>query len=283
MEKIPNPWFEGPGEIRVVVAPESLHTGNGSGRLITLSHPKSGNKVCYLLSDEALHELHWFKQPYGSWFLGNYVSENDGMYFITPVDLVFVLLPLLDKARMRKGNDADSHPGNFRQLEEVLFLDGYPDYHSLLPLAEAAIAVVCQVKEVGDFKFFRLDDAKVLAWLACKANQLKAALPKLDEHYAGRYERDTLMDSVLIMGEYLSESWLKLLCDHLKLGFEQVTAATQPASVAAVSAGNGEAQSNLFQPKSASEKKNSKPAKKPKVETKSQNIGDMFRRVTRRG
>ncbi|CAM8923805.1 unnamed protein product [Rhodiola kirilowii] len=275
-----NRWFDGVNdEMRITIAPR---TGNGRGRFITLRHPKSGNNTCYILTDETLQELHWFKQSYGSWFLGDYVREDGGMYFLTPVDLIFVLLPVLEEARMKKG---DGHSGNFRLLEEIMFLQGYPDYLLLHPLAERLVSVVCEIKEIGDSRFYRLDDARVLAWLAYKANQLKATLPKLDENYAGRDERDTLVDTVLIMGEYLQESWLKLLCDHLKLSFEELTI-KQPVSVGP-SARNGEAPPlNQFQAKTLSDKKNlkqGKQGKKVKVETNSQNIGDMFRRVTRRG
>lgn len=43
---------------------------------------------------------------------------------------------------MQKGDDS----GKFRQLDEIMFLNGYPDYWNLLPIAEKYMQVVCEVK-----------------------------------------------------------------------------------------------------------------------------------------
>ncbi|KAH9290711.1 hypothetical protein KI387_034828, partial [Taxus chinensis] len=45
------------------------------GQILHLRHPKSGNPTCYILMDGCIQELHWFKQHYGSWFLGEHVCE----------------------------------------------------------------------------------------------------------------------------------------------------------------------------------------------------------------
>jgi len=36
----------------------------------------AGTATNFLFINEGLQELHWFKQSYGSWFLGNYVCES---------------------------------------------------------------------------------------------------------------------------------------------------------------------------------------------------------------
>lgn len=43
---------------------------------------------------------------------------------------------------MQKGED----PGKFRQLDEILFVDGYPEYQHLLSTVENCMQVVCDVK-----------------------------------------------------------------------------------------------------------------------------------------
>ncbi|GMQ11414.1 hypothetical protein CsSME_00054062 [Camellia sinensis var. sinensis] len=180
-------WWEGVDETRLLIAPEPSATGNCVGQLLSLRHPKSGNKTCYLLINEALQEIHWFKQSYGSWFVGDYVCEDGCLYTATPVDPVFILLPIFEEARMKKGDD----PGKFRQLEEIIFINGYPGYQYLFSIAEKSMQVVCDIKEIGSTKFFRLNDSKVLAWLNYKVNQLKRTLPTLDKNYAARVEKDT--------------------------------------------------------------------------------------------
>ncbi|XP_019087003.1 PREDICTED: ribonuclease H2 subunit B isoform X2 [Camelina sativa] len=211
-------WWEGAEKTRVLIAPGC--GGNKPGELLKLRHPKSENGTCYLFSNGMLQELQWFKQSYGSWLLGDYISEDGSLYMATPVDPVFILLPIFDEARMKKGEDL----GKFRQLDEILFVEGYPGYQQLLPVAEKCMDIVCQTQEVGSMKFYRLDNSKVLAWLSCKAYCLKRTLPELDKNYAAQDEKQTLVDAVSIVGEYLkTEPWLKLLYDHLGLEFVDPT------------------------------------------------------------
>ncbi|KAI8547769.1 hypothetical protein RHMOL_Rhmol07G0221300 [Rhododendron molle] len=69
-------WWEGVDETRLLVAPEPSVTGKCGGQLLSLRHPKSGNSTCFLLINGGLQEIHWFKQSYGSWFVGDYVCEG---------------------------------------------------------------------------------------------------------------------------------------------------------------------------------------------------------------
>ena len=43
---------------------------------------------------------------------------------------------------MQKGDD----PGKFRQLDEIVFISGYPGYQHLLSIAENSMQVLCDVK-----------------------------------------------------------------------------------------------------------------------------------------
>ncbi|XP_073130570.1 uncharacterized protein [Henckelia pumila] len=180
-------WWEGVNETRVLIAPDSCSKENQVNDLLSLRHPKTGDATCYLCSDGVLQELHWFKQSYGSWFLGDYVCEDGQLYIATPVDPVFILLPIFHEARMKKGDD----PGKFRQLDEIIYVPGYPGYQSLSSMADKAMQVVCDVKEVGSTKFFRLNDSKVQIWLCYKVHQLKRTLPTLDKNFAAQDEKDT--------------------------------------------------------------------------------------------
>nr|XP_033516956.1 ribonuclease H2 subunit B isoform X2 [Nicotiana tomentosiformis] len=205
-------WWEGIDEARVLIAPEPSKDGNKVGQLLSLQHPKSGNATCYVCVDGSLQELHWFKQSYGSWFLGDYVCEDGRLYTATPVDPVFVLLPIFEEARMKKNDDQ----GKFRQLDEITYVVGYPGYQHLSSVAENCMQVVCDVKDIGKTQFYRLNDEKVLKWLCFKVIQLKKTLLTLDKNYAARDKKEILTDAVSIIGEYLKdEPWLKLLCSKL--------------------------------------------------------------------
>ncbi|CAF2130496.1 unnamed protein product [Brassica napus] len=273
-------WWEGAEKTRVLIASDSGCVGNKPGELLTLRHPKSENGTCYLFSNEMLQEIQWFKQSYGSWFLGDYISQDGSLYMATPVDPVFILLPIFDVARMKKGED----PGKFRQLDEILFVEGYPEYQHLLPLAEKSMQIVCQTQEVGSMKFYRLDNSKVLAWLTCKVNCLKKTLPELDKNYAAQGEKQTLVDAVSIVGEYLkTEPWLKLLYDHLGLEFVDPTMKETNTENLPYANENKMEYSNSSQEKA--NKKTGKPGKQTKqakVETGSKNIRDMFTRACKK-
>ncbi|ESR61753.1 hypothetical protein CICLE_v10016172mg [Citrus x clementina] len=276
-------WCKDVEGTRLLIAPDSSATGSSGGRLLSLCHPKSGQKTCYLLVDGVLQELNWLKQSYKSWFLGNYVCEDGSIYAATPIDPVFIMLPIFEEARLKKGED----PGKFRQLDEIIFIDGYPGYQYLLPLAENCMQVVCEVKEIGSSKFFRLDDLKVLAWLYCKVCVLKQTLSVLDQNYAAQDEKDTLANAVSILGEYVKdESWLKLLCKHLNLDLPKETGKAPYIEVFPSSLESNVGSSNLLQERRKSDRKTNRTGKETKMakpETESRNIKEMFSRASRRG
>ncbi|XP_062224817.1 uncharacterized protein LOC133923550 [Phragmites australis] len=72
---------------RVLVAPRPSDASD-QGDVLTLRHPRSGDGTGYLFMDGQLHEINWFKERYGAWFLGDYVCEDGGLYYCTLVDPV---------------------------------------------------------------------------------------------------------------------------------------------------------------------------------------------------
>lgn len=249
---------------------------------MSLRHPRSDEETGYLFIDGQLHEFNWFKERFGSWFLGDYVCEDGSLYYCTVVDPIFILLPILKAARMSNGKD----PGKFRQLDEILYVEGYPGYQHLMGIAGNHIDLVCEVKEVANVKFFRLDDSKVLSWLCCKVHNLKEVFPKLGKNYAAQGEKELLKDAVQIIREYLNdEPWLTLLCKKLQLDIKEIIEANK-TSEASFCAENSPVPFHPAEEKlgsSSTRSSKGRPAKKQKAEVESKNIKDMFRRVTRKG
>ncbi|XP_076944208.1 uncharacterized protein LOC143614753 [Bidens hawaiensis] len=209
-------------------------------------------------------------------------TDYGGLYAATSVDPVFILLPMFHQARMKNGND----PGKFRQLDEIIYLQDYPGYCYLSTIAEKSMEIVCDCKEIGSTKFFRLNDSKVLAWLLCKVQQLKQSLVELDKNYAARTQKEILADVVMILGEYLvDDPWCKLLCDNLRLNMVEVVAAPdmkiESADTSISSSFNPTVQEQAGNEKRVT--RNGKQNKKVKVETNSHSIKDMFSRASRRG
>ncbi|XP_048436324.1 uncharacterized protein LOC103944575 [Pyrus x bretschneideri] len=72
-------WWEGFEETRLLIAADTTESGDDVGQLISLRHPKSGNKMCYLfVNGVVLQELNWFKQSCTFWCLGEYVTAEVG-------------------------------------------------------------------------------------------------------------------------------------------------------------------------------------------------------------
>ncbi|CAN6235354.1 unnamed protein product [Urochloa humidicola] len=277
-------WYDGLATPpRVLISPRPSDA-NARGNVLSLRHPRSGDETGYLFIDGQLQEINWFKERYGSWFLGDYVCEDGGLYYCTPVDPIFIFLPTFEAARMSNGKD----PGKFRQLDEILYIEGYPGYQQLMSVAGHHMELVCEVKEVANMKFFRLDDSKVLSWLCCKVHNLKEVFPKLGKNYAAQVEKEQLKEAVQMIREYLKdEPWLALLCQKLQLDTNEITNdATTKTNEASFYADSSPAPAPPSESKVANgSAKSSKgrPAKKPKVEVGSKNIKDMSRRVTRSG
>ncbi|KAF3681174.1 putative cytosolic sulfotransferase 5-like isoform 1 [Capsicum annuum] len=96
-------------------------------------------------------------QPFGE-NLG--CQTNGRLYTATPVDPVFVLLPIFEEARMKKNDD----PGKFRQVDEIIYVVGYPGYQHLSSVAENCMQVVCDVKESREKK----GSATLLDMILCR-------------------------------------------------------------------------------------------------------------------
>ncbi|PAN38686.1 hypothetical protein PAHAL_7G189600 [Panicum hallii] len=277
-------WHDGlAAPLRVLISPRPLDA-SAQGNVLSLRHPRSGDETGYLFINDQLQEINWFKERYGAWFLGDYVCEDGGLYYCTPVDPIFIFLPIFEAARMSNGKD----PGKYRQLDEILYIEGYPGYQQLMSVAGHHMELVCEVKEVANMKFFRLDDSKVLSWLCCKVHNLKEVFLKLGKNYAAQAEKERLKEAVQMIREYLKdEPWLTLLCKKLQLDLNEiindVTTKTSEASFYADSSPAPARPSESKEANGSAKSSRGRPAKKPKTEVGSKNIKDMFRRVTRSG
>lgn len=183
--------------------------------VVHLRHPRTGTSTCYLLMNGYVQELHWFKTGLSSWFIGDSVCEDGSLYLSSPIDSLFLALGLLESARM-KTKEAE---GKFRTLEDILSVDDFPSYAALRPMLEDSLTLICQVKEVGGDKYFRLDDRRTMAWLCCKVEQTCNAL----RDHGGKTttalsDADLRVYAVGMLGEYLNpDTWHKRLCSHLKV------------------------------------------------------------------
>ncbi|GFR47154.1 hypothetical protein Agub_g8845 [Astrephomene gubernaculifera] len=124
---------------RVLVVP-GLKAGELSTiRSFMLPDPRTGRSQGFLLSGGRLLEVNRFKQAHSAWLTPERLIADGGMFLATPFDPLFMLLPLLDRARDKD----DSCPaGKFKELEELLYDSSMPGLGELLPYARSACTPV---------------------------------------------------------------------------------------------------------------------------------------------
>ncbi len=142
-------------------------------------------------------EIMHFAPPFGSWM---YVSkdkaedpeieEKGTLSFVTAVDPLFCALGLLEYRRNVSGTNM------FQPLDALLHFEQSHNFRKMCTPAQ--VALICEVKHVGDESFYRLDDEKVFIWLECKIDNL--------EKGSSKWSRQNAVDTI---SQYLSEPWDK--------------------------------------------------------------------------
>jgi hypothetical protein len=72
------------------------------------------------------------------------------MYFATPVDVLFLLLPLLERAGTM-----------YCELEHILVSGDCPAAVQLAPLVHTQLQHLCDVKTSGEQSYYKLNETKV--------------------------------------------------------------------------------------------------------------------------
>mmetsp|Transcript_11828 Transcript_11828/g.28241 ORF Transcript_11828/g.28241 Transcript_11828/m.28241 type:complete len:338 (+) Transcript_11828:3-1016(+) len=195
-------------------------------------HPRHGKSVLFVHANNNVLEIRRAgRQNFSCWFVGDYCQKDGDVVFATKIDPLFLALPILDKAR----NKTSEHAGRFCDKEQIF--SSWPE-HSADCMTLAAsngmdLHVICDVKEVGDDHYYRLNDDKVLAWarakvqatsafkypdfdslswkasgeegVASNADSVEEKIKKLARMDAIRCDRDKIMFGVTLVCDFLSE------------------------------------------------------------------------------
>eukprot|EP00050_Salpingoeca_kvevrii_P008549 m.303552 g.303552 ORF g.303552 m.303552 type:complete len:294 (+) comp15985_c0_seq1:3-884(+) len=211
---------------------------NGDVEFVSLPHPRTGEAARFMLAQDPpqLFEVQRFEDTVPrSFLIGNTVQQDGALFVVTPVDPVFLLLPILAKQKDRAV-----------PLDHLLVSDKFP---ALRRLEHARgleqLNLFCEVK--GGGIAFLLDQARLLRWLKAKTERLAAHLSS--SRIAGSAATNTafkikassqcspeqsLALSYGIVCEYLSDELakeLKASLPELILGGEE-SAATATAAAA---------------------------------------------------
>ena len=94
------------------------------------------------------------------------------MYFFSPVDELFALLPILVQ---------EQHRG-FQPREQIVGSGNTSDLHC-----------ICDVRKIGDNEFFKLSNVKTVAWIDCKVRISITLFILLD------YNFDLFVETIVVL------------------------------------------------------------------------------------
>lgn len=163
--------------------------------------PFSGTTAPYLVTSDGISECNAHTPKFSSWFVGDRILGDGALHLATPVDPLFLLLPALEKA---------SEGGSFCDLEHCLECWGAGAAGGAAAAAAAnhdQLRCLCDAKEAGGQRYYRLNEAKVLAWLKIKVNQAKTALTATAAGFAQMEDSGLTVYAAGLVGEYLSSEW----------------------------------------------------------------------------
>lgn len=216
----------------VMVAPVSVTNTPrkaGSEPLFTrLRNPSMGQAALYLFSSDArqLFEVKAFHEEHRSWFIGQAVQQDGRLFFVTPMDPLFLVLFYLAKA--------EKEQGKFQPLDQILIDAEFPSSTMLLKCTDISKSIhhIVEEKETGGRKFYKYSEEKTLNWLTKKVNQTVKVLKDHDVSVGGKVQSATFISSKNILGateedytryahglisEYITEELSTTLAKYLRL------------------------------------------------------------------
>jgi hypothetical protein len=157
-----------------------------------IAAPKQTPRSCLIAPDHSITKI----DEDDSLLSRGYTVENADLYFATPVDPLFILLPALIPA-------ADSHEQLFLTIDDHLdkLAEGAKHLTHLLRATkiqqsfEKRADAVCDNVDLGHEKMFRLSNEKLLAELVTKAQRMAAnGLPaSIESHFVQEALRIPMM------------------------------------------------------------------------------------------
>ena len=158
----------------VMIVDETAFKGDSMSETVifSLPHPAIASDITcrYMLSQDGktVYELHGHKPKYASYFINNSVQSNGQLFYISKVDVLFLVLPLLRQA----AKDKTSFQLMSQMLSEETVHMGYRNLKSCLCscLMAETLQKICDQKGSGRFLAYKVNEDKVKLWLQKKAS-----------------------------------------------------------------------------------------------------------------
>ncbi|KAG0261253.1 hypothetical protein BG011_001232 [Mortierella polycephala] len=158
-------------EQRICIGPKVPENIDSNPVSMVLPNPSSGLPSRYVIQNDRLHEIQVSEsEGLRSWFVEDNILSDGSLYIITPIDPIFMFIPILDIMR-QKSTESE---GRFLMLDDIFESDQYTSLRRLRQLQniERDLAMVCEVRDSSALKTFRLDNNMVMTWLKRKVESL---------------------------------------------------------------------------------------------------------------
>lgn len=216
-----------PSDSWVVIAADSAFDTkkqDADPSFVKLKNPHTEATSLYLLgsNDTKLYEVKAFEEDCHSWFIGQTVQQDGRLFFITPLDPLYLLLPYLIHAGKEE---------KFQPLDQLLVDENFPACSRLLSCS-CSMHHITEEKEVGSLKFYRYSQERTLVWLKKKVDKTVAALKKKNisvgegvksttyirvKTEVDGHEEDYLRYAHGLISEYINGDLSNALLKHLEL------------------------------------------------------------------
>ncbi|KAL0483825.1 ribonuclease H2 subunit B [Acrasis kona] len=216
--------------------------------IIDLQHPKFKNITSkYCILNNALYEVKVTNvESKSSWIVDDQIISDGSLYCVTPFDVAFLLIQLMDEMKIKEGKPE----GIYRSINDVL--SKIPKLTTLSgnQCIKKQLKHLCDVEEVGNDLFYRLNQSKVEKWLKSKVEQLIDSLkknksfvekmkppakafrlsvkePTTNDTASEKLINDKLTTlAVQLTCEYIDEKWVKALAEACGVGESILTTKT---------------------------------------------------------
>lgn len=169
-----------------------------------------------------------------SWFLNDKSIEDGSLFLTSEIDPLFLLLPIVDKARKAKVGNS----GVFLQ-ESGLLEELDKSTANFLRAHVPLLKLICDVKSQGTDTFYRLNDDKVVTWLHHKVDALCTQLEQIPDvstlvraQASGFRARGQVLTTLELLklaigfvGDYVEKKWIALLETKIGISAAEVQAA----------------------------------------------------------
>ncbi|KAI8048965.1 ribonuclease H2, subunit B [Syncephalis plumigaleata] len=141
--------------------------------VVSLPHPRTGFNNQYAIDGGQLLELQQVNPPDtpASWFINDTVQQDGSLLLFTPIDPLFILLPMLVQCRRQTSDSL----GVYCSQQDIL--DSMGDEHgqlmACLPSLVYSLDRICDTQVIPGYdKVYRLNDERVIAWLKYKIERI---------------------------------------------------------------------------------------------------------------